>query len=40
MKLEEIQELWNRDRDIDIEELAIESSRIPQKKYHSHAREN
>ena len=30
MKLEEIQELWNRDRDIDIEELAIESSRIPQ----------
>jgi len=30
MKLEEIQELWNRDRDIDIENLAIESIRIPQ----------
>jgi|TARA_Y100000310_G_scaffold52001_1_gene47859 hypothetical protein len=30
MKLEEIQELWNRDRDIDIEELATESTRIPQ----------
>ena len=30
MKLEEIQELWNRDREIDIAELAIESVRIPQ----------
>ena len=30
MKLEEIQELWNRDRDIDIENLATESIRIPQ----------
>ena len=30
MKLEEIQELWNRDREIDISELATESIRIPQ----------
>ena len=30
MKLEEIQELWNRDREIDITELATESIRIPQ----------
>ena len=30
MKLEEIQELWNRDRDIDISNLAVESVRIPQ----------
>ena len=30
MKLEEIQKLWNRDREIDIAELAIESVRIPQ----------
>ena len=30
MKLEEIQELWNRDRDIDIENLATESVKIPQ----------
>ena len=30
MKLEEIQELWNRDRDIDISTLAVESVRIPQ----------
>ena len=30
MKLEEIQELWNRDREIDIAALAIESVRIPQ----------
>ena len=30
MKLEEVQELWNRDREIDIAELAIESVRIPQ----------
>ena len=30
MKLEEIQELWNRDREIDISELAVESIRIPQ----------
>ena len=30
MKLEEIQELWNRNREIDIAELAIESVRIPQ----------
>ena len=30
MKLEDIQELWNRDREIDIAELAIESVRIPQ----------
>ena len=30
MKLEEIQELWNRDREIDIAELAIESVRLPQ----------
>ena len=30
MKLEEIQELWNKDRDIDIENLATESIRIPQ----------
>ena len=30
MKLEEIQELWNRDRDIDIADLGIESVRIPQ----------
>ena len=30
MKLEEIQELWNRDSEIDIAELAIESVRIPQ----------
>ena len=30
MKLEEMQELWNRDREIDIAELAIESVRIPQ----------
>ena len=30
MKLEEIQELWNRDREIDIAELAIESVRIPE----------
>ena len=29
MKLEEIQELWNRDREIDITELATESIRIP-----------
>ena len=30
MKLEEIQELWNADREIDITELATESVRIPQ----------
>ena len=30
MKLEEIQELWNRDRDIDITDLGVESVRIPQ----------
>ena len=30
MKLEEIQELWNRDREIDISDLATESIRIPQ----------
>jgi|TARA_R100000005_G_C4971567_1_gene184354 hypothetical protein len=30
LKLEEIQELWNRDREIDISELATESIRIPQ----------
>tara|TARA_B100000424_G_scaffold208904_1_gene166230 strand:- start:2296 stop:2733 length:438 start_codon:yes stop_codon:yes gene_type:complete len=30
LKLEEIQELWNRDRDIDISNLAVESVRIPQ----------
>ena len=30
MKLEEIQELWIRDREIDISELATESIRIPQ----------
>ena len=30
MKLEEIQELWNRDREIDISELTTESIRIPQ----------
>ena len=30
MKLEAIQELWNRDREIDITELATESIRIPQ----------
>ena len=30
MKLEEIQELWNRDREINISELATESIRIPQ----------
>ena len=30
MKLEEIQELWKRDRDIDIENLATESVKIPQ----------
>ena len=30
MKLEEIQELWNRDREMDISELATESIRIPQ----------
>ena len=30
MKLEEIQELWNKDRDIDIENLATESIKIPQ----------
>ena len=30
MKLEEIQELWNRDRDIDIADLGVESVRIPQ----------
>ena len=30
MKLEEIRELWNRDREIDISELATESIRIPQ----------
>ena len=30
MKLEEIQELWNKDRDIDIENLATESVKIPQ----------
>ena len=30
MKLEEIQELWDRDREIDITELATESIRIPQ----------
>tara|TARA_B100000902_G_C27319697_1_gene923568 strand:- start:2083 stop:2520 length:438 start_codon:yes stop_codon:yes gene_type:complete len=30
LKLEEIQELWNRDREIDITELATESIRIPQ----------
>ena len=30
MKLEENQELWNRDRDIDIADLGIESVRIPQ----------
>ena len=30
MKLEEIQDLWNRDREIDISELATESIRIPQ----------
>ena len=30
MKLEEIQEFWNADRDIDITELANESVRIPQ----------
>ena len=30
MNLEEIQELWNRDREIDITELATESIRIPQ----------
>ena len=29
MKLEEIQELWNRDRDIDITDLGVESVRIP-----------
>ena len=30
MKLEEIQEFWNADREIDITELANESVRIPQ----------
>jgi len=30
LKLEEIQELWNRDREIDISDLATESIRIPQ----------
>ena len=30
MKLEEIQELWNRDREIDYTELGTESIRIPQ----------
>lgn len=30
MKLEEIQEFWNADREIDITELATESVRIPQ----------
>jgi|TARA_Y100000816_G_scaffold88872_1_gene61274 hypothetical protein len=30
LKLEEIQELWNRDRDIDITDLGVESVRIPQ----------
>jgi len=30
LKLEEIQELWNADREIDITELATESVRIPQ----------
>ena len=30
MKLEEIQELWNRDRDIDITDLGVESVRNPQ----------
>ena len=30
MKREAIQELWNRDREIDISELATESIRIPQ----------
>ena len=30
MKLDEIQELWNRDRDIDITDLGVESVRIPQ----------
>ena len=30
MNLEEIQELWNRDREIDISELATETIRIPQ----------
>ena len=29
MKLEEIQELWNRDREIDYTELGTESIRIP-----------
>ena len=30
MKLEDIQELWNRDREIDYTELGTESIRIPQ----------
>jgi len=30
LKLEEIQELWNRDREIDYTELGTESIRIPQ----------
>ena len=30
MNLEEIQELWNRDREIDYTELGTESIRIPQ----------
>ena len=30
MRLEEIQELWNRDREIDYTELGTESIRIPQ----------
>ena len=30
MKLEEIQELWNKDREIDYTELGTESIRIPQ----------
>ena len=30
MKLEAIQELWNRDREIDYTELGTESIRIPQ----------
>jgi len=29
LKLEEIQELWNRDREIDYTELGTESIRIP-----------